>query len=242
MIDSGYYRAVLRASERLSDAVDALDFEPPVTHTYNPLRYAWSGHLRYLERFACSRKKILFMGMNPGPFGMAQTGVPFGEIKIVQEWMGIEENISEPEITHPKRPVEGFACKRSEVSGSRFWGLFAEHFPVASDFFTDHFVSNYCPLVFMEASGSNRTPDKLTATEISKLYSVCDQYFCDLVDALQPDWVLGVGVFAEVRAKKALSKYNLNIGRILHPSPANPAANRGWAKQAENQLKNLDIW
>ena len=242
MIDSEYYRAVLRASERLSDAVDALDFEPPVTHTYNPLRYAWSGHRRYLERFACSRKKILFMGMNPGPFGMAQTGVPFGEIKMVREWMGIEENISEPEITHPKRPIEGFACKRSEVSGSRFWGLFAEHYPVASDFFTDHFVSNYCPLVFMEASGSNRTPDKLTATEISKLYSVCDQYFCDLVDALQPDWVLGVGAFAEVRAKKALSKYNLNIGRILHPSPASPAANRGWAKQAENQLKNLDIW
>ena len=242
MKDLEYFRAVLRASKRLSDAVDALDFEPPVTHTYNPLRYAWSGHRRYLERFACSRKKILFMGMNPGPFGMAQTGVPFGEIKIVQEWMGIEENISEPEITHPKRPVEGFACKRSEVSGSRFWGLFAEHFPVASDFFTDHFVSNYCPLVFMEASGSNRTPDKLTATEISKLYSVCDQYFCELVDALQPDWVIGVGVFAEVRAKKALSKYNLNIGRILHPSPANPAANRGWAKQAENQLKNLDIW
>ena len=242
MKDSEYFRAVLRASERLSDAVDALDFEPPVTHTYNPLRYAWSGHRRYLERFACSRKKILFMGMNPGPFGMAQTGVPFGEIKMVREWMGIEENISEPEITHPKRPVEGFACKRSEVSGSRFWGLFAEHYPVASDFFTDHFVSNYCPLVFMEASGSNRTPDKLTATEISKLYSVCDQYFCELVDALQPDWVIGVGVFAEVRAKKALSKYNLNIGRILHPSPANPAANRGWAKQAENQLKNLDIW
>ena len=242
MIDSEYYRAVLRASERLSDAVDALDFEPPVTHTYNPLRYAWSGHRRYLERFACSRKKILFMGMNPGPFGMAQTGVPFGEIKMVREWMGIEENISEPEITHPKRPVEGFACKRSEVSGSRFWGLFAEHYPVASDFFTDHFVSNYCPLVFMEASGSNRTPNKLTATEISKLYSVCDQYFCDLVDALQPDWVIGVGVFAEVRAKKALSKYNLKIGRILHPSPASPAANRGWAKQAKNQLKNLDIW
>lgn len=242
MIDSEYYRAVLRASERLSDAVDALEFKPPVTHIYNPLRYAWSGHRRYLERFACSRKKILFMGMNPGPFGMAQTGVPFGEIKMVREWMGIEENISEPEITHPKRPVEGFACKRSEVSGSRFWGLFAEHYPVANDFFTDHFVSNYCPLVFMEASGSNRTPDKLKATEISKLYSVCDQYFCDLVDALQPDWVLGVGVFAEVRAKKALSKYDLNIGRILHPSPASPAANRGWAKQAENQLKNLDIW
>ena len=242
MIDSQYYRAVVRASERLSDAVDALEFKSPVTHVYTPLRYAWSGHRRYLEKFACSRKKILFMGMNPGPFGMAQTGVPFGDIKMVREWMGIEENISEPEITDPKRPVEGFACKRSEVSGSRFWGFFAEHYPVAGDFFTDHFVSNYCPLVFMEASGSNRTPDKLTATEISKLYSVCDQYFCDLVDALQPDWVLGVGVFAEVRAKKALSKYNLNIGRILHPSPASPAANRGWAKQAENQLKNLDIW
>ena len=242
MIDSEYFKGVLRASERLSDSVDALDFESPVTHTYNPLRYAWSGHRSYLERFAGSRKKVLFMGMNPGPFGMAQTGIPFGEISMVREWMGIEENVTQPEIIHPKRPIEGFSCKRSEVSGSRFWGLFAQHFPVAEDFFSDHFVSNYCPLVFMEASGSNRTPDKLTAPEISKLYTVCDQYFRDLVEALQPDWIIGVGVFAEARAKKSLRDYSLNIGRILHPSPASPAANRGWADQAENQLKDLGIW
>ena len=34
------------------------------------------------------RKKLIFVGMNPGPFGMVQCGVPFGEIAAVRDWMG----------------------------------------------------------------------------------------------------------------------------------------------------------
>lgn len=219
-----------------------MNFAPPVTHVYNPLNYAWLGHRSYLRKFACSQKKVLFMGMNPGPFGMAQTGVPFGEISMVRNWMGIEESISKPKKMHPKRPVDGFACKRSEVSGYRFWSLFAELYPAASDFFADHFVCNYCPLSFMEVSGSNRTPDKLPSAEMSALFDICDRHLQHLVDLLKPDWVIGVGIFAEARAKKALQKYDLSFGRILHPSPASPVANRGWARQAENQLRTLGIW
>jgi single-strand selective monofunctional uracil DNA glycosylase len=232
----------IAAAKALSDAVEALEFAEPITHIYNPLNYAWSGHRSYLEHYANSQKKVIFMGMNPGPFGMAQTGVPFGEIALVRDWLGIEETILSPEHVHPKRPIEGFSCKRSEVSGRRLWGLFSEKFPQAEDFFAEHFVANYCPLVFMEDSGRNRTPDKLPATEQAMLYAACDQHLRALVDALQADWVVGVGAFAEARAKKALQGYDLQIGRILHPSPASPAANRGWAAQAEQQLRELGIW
>ncbi|WP_308983934.1 uracil-DNA glycosylase family protein [Thalassobacterium sedimentorum] len=232
----------IAAAERLADGVDALHFDEPTTHVYNPLRYAWTGHRSYLEQHARSCKRVIFMGMNPGPFGMAQTGVPFGEIRSVREWVGVETTILSPDYEHPKRPIEGFSCQRSEVSGRRLWGLFADKYPVAADFFEQHFVANYCPLVFMEASGKNRTPDKLPVAELADLYAVCDQHLRDLVDLLQPEWVIGVGAFAEARAKEALRGYNLKVGRILHPSPASPAANRGWAEQAEQQLVAMGVW
>lgn len=232
----------IAAAERLADAVDALDFAPPTTHVYNPLRYAWPGHRSYLMQHANSKKKVIFMGMNPGPFGMAQTGVPFGEISLVRDWVGVEETILPPENSHPKRPIEGFACQRSEVSGRRFWGMFSEQYADSADFFADHFVVNYCPLVFMEESGKNRTPDKLPAAEIEGLYAACDTHLREVAELLEPDWLIGVGAFAEKRAKEALVGIDVKFGRILHPSPASPAANRGWAEQAEKQLQALGIW
>ena len=233
---------VMSAAQKLSQAVDELSFAEPITHIYNPLNYAWAGHKNYLEQHACSLKKVVFLGMNPGPFGMAQTGVPFGEIEHVRDWIGVDTPIEKPLSEHPKRPVDGFDCKRSEVSGRRLWGLFHERFGSAKTFFSDHFVANYCPLVFMEMSGRNRTPDKLPANEVVALYNACDMHLRDLVKALQPDWVIGVGAFAEARAKAALDVFDLNIGRILHPSPASPAANRGWGEQAARQLETLGVW
>jgi len=235
-------RNVLTAAETLAAAVDLLEFAEPTTHVYNPLRYAWAGHRSYLKQHAASSKKVVFLGMNPGPFGMAQTGVPFGEVSLVRDWIGVDETILPPENEHPKRRIEGFQCERSEVSGRRLWGLFRERFGTAADFFKDHFVANYCPLVFMEASGRNRTPDKLPDAEVEALYRICDAHLCGLVEALAPDWVIGVGAFAEGRAKAALQGYDLKIGRVLHPSPASPAANRGWAEQATKQLEALGVW
>ena len=149
---------------------------------------------------------------------------------------------AEPLVEHPKRPVEGFDCKRSEVSGRRLWGLFCERFGTAEAFFQDHFVANYCPLVFMEASGRNRTPDKLPAEEVEALYKACDAHLQNLVNVLQPNWLIGVGAFAEDRARAALDGFDLKIGRVLHPSPASPAANRGWGEQATRQLEALGVW
>ena len=233
---------LIEVAQLLSRQVDALDFAPPTDVIYNPLDYAWQPHEKYLQRFGASTKKVVFLGMNPGPFGMAQCGVPFGEITLVRDWIGINEPVAKPTNEHPKRPIDGFECAKSEVSGRRLWSLFKERFGEAETFFAEHFVANYCPLVFMEAGGKNRTPDKLPAAEASALYAVCDAHLQSLVEILQPEWLIGVGAFAQTRAKEALSGMDVKVGKVLHPSPASPAANRGWAEQATKQMTEQGIW
>ena len=172
---------------------------------------------------------------------MTQTGVPFGEIHSVRDWMGIEERIDRPENEHPRRPVDGFGCERSEVSGARLWGAIADHWGPPEAFFENHFIANYCPLVFMEASGRNRTPDKLPAGERESLYAACDDHLRRVIAILEPEWVVGIGAFAETRARNALTDRGLHFGRILHPSPASPKANRGWSKEARKDLEGLGL-
>jgi single-strand selective monofunctional uracil DNA glycosylase len=233
---------LLAAASELSAQVDRLKFAPPVSHVYNPLQYAWAAHELYLRRHGNGAKRVVFLGMNPGPFGMAQTGVPFGEVAAVRDWLGLNAEIQSPRREHPKRPVRGFDCTRSEVSGRRLWSLFAERFGAAEKFFTDHFVVNYCPLAFLSASGSNLTPDKLPAAEQAKLFAICDEHLRQVVKILEPEWVIGVGGFAQKRAAEVCENTTVRVGQILHPSPASPAANRGWAAAATKQLVALSVW
>ena len=235
---------IKNAAKELSHSVSKLRFSEPVTCVYNPLEYAWDLHEEYLERFGGSKKKVIFLGMNPGPWGMAQTGIPFGEIPAVRDWMKITCDVNKPKIEHPKRPVEGIECKRSEVSGRRLWGLFADKFGGPDDFFKDHFVLNYCPLMFMEMSGKNRTPDKLPAKEREHLDEICDLHLTKVVEILQPEWGIGVGAFAESKLI-SITERIVNppkVTRILHPSPASPAANRDWAGTAQKQLNESGVW
>jgi single-strand selective monofunctional uracil DNA glycosylase len=234
--------SLIDISRSLSNRIDTLAFEAPIAYIYNPLSYARFLHEKFLNLYGQGRKKVIFLGMNPGPFGMAQTGVPFGEIPAVRDWMGLRGEVDKPNPEHPKRPVEGLACTKSEVSGRRLWGLFSEKFPDAKDFFKDHFVANYCPLVFMEESGRNRTPDKLPASEKKPLEEACDQHLREIVDILEPEWLIGVGSFAKKRAEEVFKGTDIKIGTILHPSPANPAANRGWAEAALRQLQDQSVW
>jgi len=232
---------LIEITDRLTRRLKRLRFPEPVSHVYNPLVYARNPLEQYLSRFAHPGIEVLLLGMNPGPFGMAQTGVPFGEISMVRDWMGIEGPVDRPPHEHEKRPVSGFACQRSEVSGKRLWGWARERFGAAEDFFARFFVWNYCPLVFLEESGRNRTPDKLPKHERDTLFAVCDLSLARMVDYLDPQLVLGVGRFAEGRALAALGTEGPRIGTLLHPSPASPLANRGWAPQAERQLAELGV-
>ncbi|MBT8453087.1 MAG: single-stranded DNA-binding protein [Deltaproteobacteria bacterium] len=232
---------LVKASRALSRVISELEFSEPVTHVYNPLEYARRPHELYLSRFGSGSKEVVLVGMNPGPFGMAQTGVPFGDVGFVRDWMGIEASVDHPGEEHPKRPVLGFHCERSEVSGSRVWGWARERFGTPERFFSRFFVLNYCPLLFLESTGRNRTPDKLRADERAALLPACDQALRDAVGILSPSLVVGVGVWATRRARAALGDESPAIGSILHPSPASPKANRGWAPQAESDLRDLGV-
>lgn len=233
---------LILAARRLRRDVDRLSFGGPITHVYNPLSYARAAHERYLERFGAGPKRVVFVGMNPGPWGMTQTGVPFGEVAHVRDWLGIEAPIGKPEPEHPKRLVQGLACPRSEVSGKRLWGLFKDTFGKPEAFFAEHFVANYCPLVFMEESARNFTPDKLPADERAPLEAACDTHLQAVVKALEPEFIVGVGGFATKRTKAVLNGHPATITTVLHPSPASPRANRGWAEQAKAQLIEAGVW
>ncbi len=226
--------------ELVRDLADC-KFAPPVTHVYNPLVYARRPYDTYLQRYAKPPKQVVLVGMNPGPWGMAQTGVPFGEVQAVSEWLGIREKVDTPANPHPKRPVEGFDCPRSEVSGRRLWGWAKETFKTPECFFARFFVANYCPLLFIEESGRNRTPDKLPAAEQQTLFAACDRALRRTIEFLRPPYVVGVGRFAEGRVLQALGGLEVTIGCITHPSPANPKANRGWEAIITKELKDLGV-
>ncbi len=228
-------------SKRLARDVAELAFGLPTSYVYNPLVYAWRPHEAYLRRYAKQGLKAVLVGMNPGPWGMAQTGVPFGEVGLVRDFLGIDEPVDQPATLHPKRPIQGFACRRSEVSGRRLWGWARDRFGSAERFRNTFFVTNYCPLVFMEESARNRTPDKLPAEEREPLFRACDLALRQLVEWCQPQWVIGVGGFAMRRAEVAVGEMDVQIGTILHPSPASPAANRGWAAQIERQFAAMGV-
>ncbi|MDG2304781.1 MAG: single-stranded DNA-binding protein [Candidatus Binatia bacterium] len=232
---------VWTAARRLHRELAPLSFGEPVTHVYDPLEYAAAGHRAYVHAFAAGQKRVLFLGMNPGPFGMAQTGVPFGEVSRVRDWLGIEARIGRPKIEHPKRPILGFACTRSEVSGTRVWDAIADHWGTPERFFADHYIANYCPLLFMEETGRNRTPDKLVPAEREPLFAACDRHLKQVVRILEPEWVVGIGGFACKRAQLVLGDEGPKIGTILHPSPANPRANRGWVKEVDAQMRALGL-
>lgn len=241
--------AILDAARLLRDALHPLRFAPPVAVVLNPLDYAWAPYEAYVRRYAGGTGRIVLLGMNPGPFGMMQTGVPFGEVAAVRDWMGIEAPVLPPVNGHPRRPIEGFACQRSEVSGRRLWTWAARHWGSARAFFQDCFVINYCPLVWLEASGRNRTPVQLPAAERAPVDMACEHHLAQVLNALQPRCAIGIGGFAQQRLKSAAQGMaidtrlarQLQIGQILHPSPASPAANRGWEEAVQAQWRALGL-
>ena len=227
--------------EKYLKQLAALRFDAPVAYVYNPLAYARRPYEAYLQHYGRGPRDIILLGMNPGPWGMAQTGIPFGEVEAVRNWLGIRKPVAAPPDMHPKRPVQGFDCPRREVSGRRLWGWARDRFQTPERFFSRFWVANYCPLLFMEASGKNRTPNQLRVAQRRPLLALCDQALRELVQEKNPRWVIGVGKFAADQARSALADLAVQVGTILHPSPANPAANRGWQAAMEAQLAEMGI-
>lgn len=236
----------------LRDRLKPLRFAPPVAHVYHTLDYAFAPFEQYLRRYAARGASALLLGMNPGPWGMVQTGVPFGDVQSVGGWLEIDAGARPPTQQHPRRPILGLACPRVEVSGQRIWGWAQGRFGSTAAFFERFFVLNYCPLAWLTESGANLTPDKLPVNERLAVEQACDAALREAVEILAPRWLIGVGKYAEQRASAALgtqaaaaprgnAQTSPQISTILHPSPASPAANRGWAEQAERQLAAIGI-
>jgi single-strand selective monofunctional uracil DNA glycosylase len=237
--------ALIEAARKLHRSLAKIDFGSVAEWVYDPLDYAWEPYCEYINRFSQTPTKYVFMGMNPGPWGMAQTGIPFGEVSVVRDWLKISKSAKKPRREHPKRPVDGLNCKRSEVSGFRMWGLFRERFETPQRFFSNHFVINYCPLAFMDSNARNLTPDKFPKSIREPLEEACDRHLIAVLDALCPSVFIGVGGFAENCGKRCIAQLKKRqpiVLRILHPSPASPAANRDWSGQVTKTLIDAGIW
>ncbi|XP_062843239.1 single-strand-selective monofunctional uracil-DNA glycosylase 1, partial [Trichomycterus rosablanca] len=235
----GFLQAELELNARLR----TLSFRDPVKYVYNPLEYAWVTHQLYAQKYCQAGLRVLFLGMNPGPFGMAQTGVPFGEVKMTRDWLKISGEVGRPPVEHPKRPIKGFLCTQSEVSGARFWSFFKQICGEPQNFFRHCFVHNLCPLMFMTETGRNVTPAEMLAEHREAVLSHCDAALCQVVRALGVSMVIGVGRVAEQRARRALSEAGLEVRveGIMHPSPRNPLANKGWADLARAKLEQIGV-
>lgn len=235
--------ALVRAARTLRNTLEPLAARPaPDASPYvlEPLAYAWNNHKAYLERHARSSGiEALMIGMNPGPWGMGQTGVPFGDPALVREFLGVTGKVDRPKNEHARCPVRGCESPRGEVSGQRIWGGVRRCFGAPEPFFEKFFVANYCPLLFLSEKGANVTPDKLPQAYMAPVLEACDAHLVALVRVLEPKRVLGIGAWATKRAQVALGAAGVEvpIGTLLHPSPASPLANKGWLEAARKQLR-----
>lgn len=209
-------------------------------YVYNPLIYAKKMFNQYIKEYTVSPTKYLFLGMNPGPFGMAQTGIPFGEINIVKNYLKIDNPISKPKREHPNRKVEGLNIKRSEISGLRLWDLVKSYYPNPKDMRGNIYIANYCPLLFISSvkTAKNITPNKLKKEIRELIDSICDKYLFDTIDLLNCEKLIGIGKYAE----KKLKNDSIPYFSILHPSPASPLANKGWKEKVLSQLEENGVY
>lgn len=235
---------VIERTKIFAQQVETLRFSCDC-YIYNPLTYAWPMHELYIRTYLSNPIKTLLLGMNPGPFGMTQTGVPFGEVEAVKSFLKLDAEISKPLTEHPGRPVLGLNTQRSEVSGRRLWGLIADHYGSAQAFAQEMAVINYCPLVFLDRkpTAKNITPDMLVKGERLALETICDRYLIDMIDLLEPTYLIGIGKYAMQKFTHVASQRpGVVISSILHPSPASPQANRGWKEKTETHLSSLGVW
>lgn len=219
--------AAIDAARWLRDATAKLEPQEPVAITYNPLVYAWEPQKEYLRRYGQGRKKALIVGMNPGAWGMGQNGIPFGERELAGEWLGLGGTpVGRPEVEHPKRPVRGWENTRSEASGKRLWGFLRDTYETPERALRDMLIVNHCPLLMFNEAGTNITPDKLRKADREEICAVCDEGLVRMIDALEPEVLIGVGKYAEGRCELVAEGRDIEVTCMLHPSPASPLANR----------------
>ncbi|XP_059053181.1 single-strand selective monofunctional uracil DNA glycosylase-like isoform X1 [Achroia grisella] len=243
-LNSNLCNEFLDLIDQLNVNLEKLQLPNSVQCIYNPTIYARNTFEQYVRKYCNTKKKVMFFGMNPGPWGMSQTGVPFGEVASVRDWLHIIGPVGKPPTELSNRQVNGFNCKRPEISGKRFWGLFKKICRNPENFFHSSFVYNYLPQQWMKNSGANVTPGEFSASDMRPLYAICDPIFVKVLEIYEVETIIAVGKFCEKRAQKAIKQYlpnaTIQIFYLPHPSPRS-VNNTNWEEKAENCLKNFNI-
>jgi len=236
---------LLEWESTLVKELQTLRFPSPVSFIYSPLEYAWPLHEEYVRRYYRPTARVLFVGMNPGPFGMVQSGIPFGDVVIVKEWLDIRGDLVStalPERVHPKRPILGLNCPRREVSGQRFWGWARQGWHSSDGFFSWAFVYNYCPLAFLSSSGKNISLEQLReGNSKTELLRHCNRCLLYLVDDWKPLVIFGLGKFAYQMCDQVVG-HLCPVYMLPHPSPANPKSGAYWSQWSAvaNDIQKAD--
>lgn len=222
--------------------LNSLNLEIHDTFIYNPLSYAKESLFKYFGYFKDHEVNTVYLGMNPGPYGMLQTGIPFGAVDKVRQFLNINDGVKKPYIEHPFRPITGFETKRNEISGTRLWSLFEEVYKTKENFFSDNAVLNYCPLAFLaeDKRAGNIALDKIKGEYRGEIERVCDKYLNLYLMLLKPKVLVGIGQYAY----KVLLRNEYKCDKVFsipHPSPANPKANVNWIENTINVLENEGV-
>ena len=277
---------LIKTTRILADDLHALRRPAGVSHVYNPLRYMWPAHERFLSRHyvtdrasapdgrldfyepagATRPRRYLILGMNPGPHGMVQTGLPFGDVVNAAAMLGYRtgDQVPAPDLAgvelHPSRPVIGLSATRREASGERLWGGLAAIFGGLEQTLAACFAANYCPLAYFadDAQGTNVTPEDFGKKTIkgepnprhdpgyaAELDKVCLPYLVRVARAMRVEVILAVGRYAEAKANiiAALQPDDSRPARpkvvyLTHPSPLATRSAGEWATMARHALEN----
>ncbi len=215
--------------------------EGSVDCVYNPLMYAWDVHKKYIEIAGGRGAKTVMLGMNPGPHGMGQMGIPFAATSMVRDLLGISGiPVGQPSDPHPRRPVIGLDYPREEVSGTRGWSLLSDTYGSSESIFEKVFLVNHCPLMLLDGDrATNVTPDKISGQTARSLLERCDEHLVEVVDILGAETVIGIGKFAERRALAALEGTDVEVRGCWHPSPASPLANRNGGRDWRENVSSV---
>lgn len=277
---------LIKTTRALADDLHALRCPAGVSHVYNPLRYMWPAHERFLSRHyvrereslpnvgrldlyrpagTAKSRRYLILGMNPGPHGMVQTGLPFGDVVNAAAMLGYKtgDQIPAPDLAsvalHPSRPVIGLSATRREASGERLWGGLASIWGSLDAVLADCFAANYCPLAYFadDASGTNVTPEEFGKRTVNgkpnprydtayaaELDEVCLPYLVRVARAMRVEVILAVGRYAEVKAKiiaalcpEATRRCpSPKVVYLTHPSPLATRSAGEWATMARHAL------
>ncbi|XP_022920876.2 single-strand selective monofunctional uracil DNA glycosylase-like [Onthophagus taurus] len=243
--DENIPKIFLKYEDQLSKELNNLTFSSPAHYIYNPLEYAWKPHSTFVKTYCKGTKDVLFLRINPGPWGMCQTGIPFGEVNISKEWLKMNGEVEKPKNECPKKQIKGFECHRSEQSGKRFYGFFKNLCRTPEVFFKNAFVYNFCPLSFMEKEEegkrcANITPDKLKGQIKKDLENICGKTLVNILKLLDVKIIVAVGRYTEKQAVKIIQESQLDIEVIYMRHPSRMAG-RNWSKTAQNVLDTTDL-